>query len=840
MKYFFLDSKCHQTGYQQLEFSVISHVDDEFINKKIPEHCRKKRTILLQLKNGTASIDSDMLLFSSKEYFEEQLKGIIDEDVYSIPYVDDNSLNPNLGTPFLTIMNTLKNWCNGNNQNKRKMKGLMICGYSLDSHREFLNLNDSILRKNCFSLNTEELHKESDKLIIAYNPAEKVIFLIRRSSSDNLKNAMKQSTNDVMKFLLLHFDVLKNSGVRVINLLVTDKELDDPPLVCESCKHQVISMESFKSSDHFQKWWEKKCEKFSVSLRYHNINENFSVNFCAQLLLFLATHEIRKESQFGGMLPLKTNISREQVEAADFLTYEHLRIIYSKCKRQMVFGWYDSGISTVAQKRAQVISSKLSSNEILCFICYDSKSQLFVDKEHIPKMKLILNEGLRNLSDIVKDILEEHKNKRKVHLIAAEYDTEELNNTQIRKLYEMFTRNKKLKDSHIFLACQPIQKERVVEIMGKQYIVQTESKLYDNLCMKKEELRYNKRNTLEINALIAFTANELEDETTILKFSCNNAKGAKSIIQAHPKTQTATSDHGGTKPKLEKEKVRKDDGGGNKNHFKQITFDETFELYHMNDSTSYSDRGIVESGFKYIIKPRKSELNVKLVKPSFFEIKYTECTKGLMMQNLKMVLDQIICGAHRDQKDMELLKYWGSEKHVILHFDIQNDFPQYFSILFQLMGKEQNVTSSYEEFIRNANKTILICNYRTFRGLENSSVIIVLEPSLYHLKICVLECLSRATHVLDVVVLNMVHTGKRKSLAKTFQNTVNKWKMSNENEWLFSPCKFIDCEKQNETDTNTSEGEMLSKDMAEIRKWLAESKSQVSYNETDLRLNIER
>ena len=505
----------------------------------------------------------------------------------------------------------------------------------------------------------------------------------------------------------------------------------------------------------------------------------------------------------------------------------------------MVFGWYDSGISTVAQKRAQVISSKLNSNEILCFICYDSKSQLFVDKEDIPKMKLILNEGLRNLSDIVKDILEEHKNKQKVHLIAVEYDTEELNNTQIRKLHEMFTGNK-LKDSHIFLACQPIQKERVVEIMGKQYIVQTESKLYDILCMKKEELRYNKRNTLEINALIAFTANELKDETTILKFSCNNAKGAKSIIQTHPKTQTVTSDHDGTKPNLGKEKVRKDDGGGNKNHFKQITFDETLELYHMNDSASYSDRDIVESGFKYIIKPRKSELNVKLVKPSFFEIKYTECTEGLMMQNLKMVLNQIICGAHRDQKDMELLKYWGSEKHVILHFDIQNDFPQYFSILFQLMGKEQNVTNSYEEFIRNANKTILICNYRTFRGLENSSVIIVLEPSLYHLKICVLECLSRATHVLDVVVLNMVHTGKRKSLAKTFQNTVNKWKMSNENEWLFSPCKFIDCEKQNQTDTNTSEGEILSKDMAEIRKWLAEPKSQVSYNETDLRLNIER
>ena len=771
-----------------------------------------------------------MLLPLSKEYFDQQLKGIIDDNVYSIPYVDDNSINPNVEPPFLTIMNTLKNWCNGDDPNERKMKGLIICGYSLDRHREFLGLDDSILKRNFFSLNTEE----SDKMIIAYNPAEKVIFLIRRSNTDNLENAMKLSTNDVMKFLLLHFDVLKNSGVRVINLLVTDKELDNPPLVCESCKHQVISMESFKSSDHFQSWWEKKHKKFSVSLCYRNINENFSENFCAQLLFFLATHEIKKESKFDGMLPLKTDILHEQVEEADFLTYEHLQIIYSKCKRQMVFGWYDSGISTVAEKRAEVISSKLNSNEILCFICYDSKSQLFIDKEDNPKMKLIFNEGLRSLSDIVKDILEEHKNKQKIHLIAVEYDTEELNNTQIRELHEMFTRNKKLKDSHIFLACQPIKKERMVEIMGEKYITQTELKLYDNLGMTKEELHYNKRNASEINALIAFTANELEGEAVTCELSRNNAKGAKSIIKVHPKTQTVTHDHSDTKPKPEKEKVRKDARGGNKNHFKQITFDETLELYHMNDPASCSDRDIVQSDFKYIIKPRKSELNIKLLKPSFVEIRYTKRTEDLMIQNLKKVLEEIIRGTYRDQKDRNIVKCL--KKLVILHFDMQNDFPQYFSEMFQLMGKAQNVTNNYKEFIRDADKTILICNYRTFRGLENSRVLVVLESSLYHLKINVLECLSRAKLVLDVIVLNMVDTVKREQLGKTFQSTVDKWTKSNENESLFSPCKIFNCENPQEP----AAWFLKETELAKIRQCWAESKSQVSYNETYLSIIKDR
>ena len=831
---FFLDSICHQVGYEELEFSVISHVDEKFIDEKIPRYCHKnKKSISLQLKNGRSVIDRDKLLLKSKAYYKEQLKGIIDEEVYSIPYVDDNSMHPNLETPFLTIMNTLKNWCYGSNPNEGKMKGLVICGYSLDSHLEFLKFPSSFLKNCCFNSNTEELNGESNKLIIAYNPAEKVIFLIRRVCTDDLENEMKLSTNDVMKFVMLHFNVLKSSGVKVINLLVKD-EFDDLSLVCESCRHQVIKMKSFESSKHFQNWWEEKHEKFSISQRYENVNRNFSEDFCAQLLFFLATHEIQRESQFDGMLPLKTDILREQVEEANFLTYEHLRIIYSKLKRQMVFGWYDAGISAVAQKRAEVISSMLSDNEILCFICYDSKSQLLADKENKPKMKLVLNENFKNLSDIVKDILVENKTKQNIHLAVVEYDTEELNNAQTTELHEMFTRNEKLKDSYIFLACQPIQKKRTVEIMEKKYITQIESKLHEKLCMEKEEIRYSKGNTLEINALIAFTVSELDDGTTVCELSCNSLKGAKSLSKKRPKVQADTLDHSVTKPKLGKRKVGKDDVGENKNYFKQITFDETFELYKMNDLGSSSSKGIVKSCFKYIIKPSKSEVNVNLVKPSIVEIKYTELSQELMILNLKMILEKIICQKYRDQEDYNILKLYKSEKIVILHFDIQNDFPQYFSIVFQLMDKLEKVTNDYKKFIRDENKKIFICNYRTFRGLKNSSVIVVLQPSLYHLKFCILESLSRATVVLDVIVLNMDHTDKKEN-SNTFESTINKWNK----EPLFSEFGCIDCGIQNGTDTNTSEKASLSKDIEKIRKRLAESKSQPP-SEKDLSLNLAR
>ena len=829
--YVFLDHKIHQTGYEEFGFSVISHVENEVIQKKIPCFCNKnEENILLQLKTGQLSISKNKLPVKSEKYFEQQLKGIIDKDVYSIPYVDEQSIHPNLEGPFLIIMKTLKKWCYVNNQNEAEMKGLVICDYSLDSHLEFLNFPNSIFKKVDFGLNSEKFLKESNKLIIAYNPAKKVIFLIRSANIKNLEGIMQVSINDVMKFVLLHFDVLKNSGVKVINLLVTEKEIIDFPLVCESCKHHVISMDTMKSVDHFQNWLKRKNQKFSVSHDYENINENFSKEFCAQLLFFLATHRIQTESFFSRMLPLKTDNLRDQVEEANFLTYEHLRIIYAETKQQMVFGWCYSGILAVAQKRAELISTKLKCDEILCFICCDSKSQLLTDKESTTKMELFWD---GNLCDTIKKILENNKTKQKIHLVAVEYDLEELSNIQLTELNEMLTENKQLKDSYIFLACQPIQKERILEVRGEEYITitKTESNLYHKLSMKKEKLHYNKTNTLEINTLIAFTADDLKDEPTVLQLSYNDIKGENNPFKPEPKSETENHDHSFLEPILEKGE-------------KEITFDEIFELCSMNDavfSNSQASHAVtVQTNFQYIIKPSKSEVNKELVKPSIVEIKYTKHSKEFMILNLKNTLDQIIHHKYRDQKDYDLLKSCNQEKYVILHFDIENDFPQYFRIVFRLMGKEQGVTDKYKEFVENEDKTILICNYRSFRGLTSSNVIVVLEPSLYHRKFYVLESLSTASISLDIIVLHIAHSEKSKNYKKTFQSTINNWKNSDNKNSLFSPLKLVDCEKQNGNERNATKEKSLSRDLAKIRKWFAEPKSHASCIKTDLTPNLAR
>ena len=217
------------------------------------------------------------------------------------------------------------------------------------------------------------------------------------------------------------------------------------------------------------------------------------------------------------------------------------------------------------------------------------------------------------------------------------------------------------------------------------------------------------------------------------------------------------------------------------------------------------------------------------------EIKYTEHSKEFMILNLKTTLYQIISEDYREQKDyLTINPFKKEEKHVILHFDIENYFPEYFKIVFHLMDKEERVTNEYKEFIQNKDKTILICNYRAFRELTNSSVIVVLEPFIYHQKFYVLESLSRASVVLDIIVLNMSHTVKIKNDEETFQSTINKWRDSNKVQSLFSPFKFIDCEVQKVNERNTSEEKI---DIEKIEAFLAESQNNVSNDKTDFSLN---
>ena len=837
-----LEEKDHRMHYGEFGFSVISHIDDEWITDKIPKYYdENKNKVSLYLKRGKCRINKDEFLDKSTQYFDQQLKGIIEQDVFSIPYVDDEYDGAQiLSSKFNTIMKTMKQWCNDSNQEEGEIKGIVIYGFCLDSYLKFLTFPEHIFKRNFDDSGKEELKE----MIIVFNPSERLIFLIRLANPENLASGMKLSTNDTMKFTLLFFDVLKNSGVRVVNLLVTDRKLDQISLKCDSCNSQVILMESLESSKSFKGWLRTKNENLSVSILQEDISEYFIRDFSAKLLFLITTSKISKESHFYGMLPLRSEIPLEQIEEANIPTSKELRIIHSKCKRHIVFSTYGSGISMVARKRAEIISERID-NEILHFICSNKNFQLLAEK-NISNVKLSCNEHLKNVFDIIKDIFENDSSEKKIHVVAEHYDTEQLSHTQVRELKDMINVNEKLRDSYIFLACGTTIKDRMIKNRHGQFI--STSEWNTHLDMKKEILQFNKRNTVEINELVVSTAEELKDQTAIFNLPYEDTR--KNQYKEEFKTQSevhgrsSRGEPGKCKSKRNKKRNRKQniapeireiEGGSPSNDHRYFTFDETFEFYYRNNDSASSvgesiAREIVKSQFKNILEPSQRGLKIKSVKPSIKIINHAEgSNEEFKILSLSNILGRIIDKTYRDKKDYKTLGYRDVDKHVVLHFDMQSNVPYYFHIAFTMLGKREKVTDRYEEFHKNEDKEILICNYRSFRGFENPSVIVVIDPSLYHLKFCIPECLSRATVFLEIIVMKMLASDEFQTSQETFQRIISKWEIQESgSEPLFSPCPFSGPEAQ------------TSEDIKKIRNLLASEKEQMSHNENKMDSHLTR
>lgn len=63
------------------------------------------------------------------------------------------------------------------------------------------------------------------------------------------------------------------------------------------------------------------------------------------------------------------------------------------------------------------------------------------------------------------------------------------------------------------------------------------------------------------------------------------------------------------------------------------------------------------------------------------------------------------------------------KKHVIIHFDTQNDIPHDFDVVFKLMGILESVTSKYDEFKGFLKKEFL---YAIIAPLEGLSILVSL------------------------------------------------------------------------------------------------------------------
>ena len=658
------------------------------------------------------------------------------ERVFVLPYgeLENSNKKTILQPPFSIILKTMESWCSKYLE-KGNINGLVIFGYSLDDHLKFLNYPENII-ENYLHNKTDADNNNFQETVTVYNPHKRVIFLIRRAK-ENLLNEMKSSIDDILKFVFLYNDVLKSSGIKLINLLVTDAEVTCFGWKCEFCKHQVISIDSLDSCESFQKWLEEKESSFETDYKPRK-NENFSFDFSAKLLGYLASFQFSKRNHFYEMLPSLTDDSTKQMEEATILlTLEQLQIVHTPNKHIMMQGCYGSGKSIIARKKAEIVSKMLNSNEHLYFISYDSSSMLTVDIKITAGIKLYRNTEALKLSDIINKLKKEHP-EQKINLFVDEYDAEQLDEPEAATLNHTFTKDEVFCDSIVFIIFEALERERMVN--GRKRIANLLPRLKS---MELKELTYNKRNTLQIHKLVEVTTDVLKKKTTTAYFPIYKAQDSKIQLGVgktlEEKQKSETPGQASMVQQSKKEKNVQSNEGKKNIRNKKITFDEACKYFR-----SPINRSMVGNEVATTFRHRESKHsghNIESAKPNLYEISHFQGSEGFIL-SLIVTLEQII---FNDYKDIE--------KHVILHFDVEKDIPYNFYMALEMMDIFEKVTTKYEEFQKDNSKKIFLSGFRGFRGLEYPRIVVALDKNVVGLEQYLPECLSRCTTYLHVIVM---------------------------------------------------------------------------------------
>ena len=692
--------------------------------------------------------------------------------VFTLPDValGESIGNPILQAPFDIILKTMENWC-GKYQEEGNIKGLVVFGYSLDDHLKFLKYPDDILKTHLYNKTSADFQET----VTVYNPQKRLIFLVRRAKDKkDLEDEMKCSIDDALKFVFLYNDILKNSGIKLINLLVTDTDVDCIRWKCKFCKHQLISMNSLNSCASFQEWLQKKECHFETDFDPTNKNNTFSLDFSAKLLGFLASFQFSKEYHFHWRLPsLAKNPATQMAETTILLTLEQLRIVNSPNKHIMIQGCYGSGKSLIALKKAEMTSKSLKQNELLYFVSYDSSSMLTTDIVSTSNIKLYRNESALKLSEIINNIKKDNP-KHNINLIVDEYDAEHLNKLEAEKLNQIFTKDEKLRDSIVYLVFEALRRKRTVN--GSRQIANQLALLRS---MEFRELTWNKRNTLQIHNLVKVTTDALKNQTTTVFIPTYNEQDSKIQLGLEKaKVQKKGEALGQGSPVQHPGKEKDDDNNMRKNvNKKKFTFDEASKYYSspINPYLKVKSKE-VKTTFQHR-KSKHSGHSIESETPNLYEIYRPKGNPVVpeFILSLIVVLEQVI------GKDYENIK-----KQVILHFDIEKDIPSIFYMAFKMMGILEKVTNKYVEFKKENGRKIFIGNFRAFRGLEYPRVVVVLDDNVRGLEQYLPECLNRCTTDLHAILLrentHILRQAQNKGI--TLQNIITTWKKQSKSERL--------------------------------------------------------
>ena len=575
-------------------------------------------------------------------------------------------------------------------------------------------------------------------------------------------------------FILLFGDEIKRNGVKVISLLASN-ETANGNLKCDDCQNCLVSLETLESDKLFQNWFDNHASVFNADI--DNISTNINAA-SANIIGCLAA------APYFDDLPTFTNVQNEQMKhLLVILTPAQQSVLYSGIKHMVVQGPYGSGKSVIARKKLQMILDdfkRSKKSEEVHFICHDPKSAVLQDIEALPNMKTHGNEEGEKLSKIVTDILKD-ANSKNVNLIVDEYDGESLDKEEAETLNSIF--EKKFHNAVVFLLPQSMEKERNSNIREKT--AKEEKNRFDLLDnFNRVELNLVMRNSIEINNLIWVTQNFLKEQETIFRHPKGENTSNASTKLRHPRVENISKDSikinkfvGFLKKAVspantskEKEAIVDTKNSVDKST-KKVTED-TREKTSLGDKPSsdlkIQDRAVgnigLDEAFGFAGIPRASRddwnrivnrfryipskgigHNVKSQCPKLFEVDYAN-TEKQSFENF--------CALTRTLKELKIKNCNSNNKHVILHFDTSNnENPILLAPLIEYLEIGPKITNNYRDFKYVKSKSILVCNFRFFRGLEHSNITIIIDRDMYNIQHYLVETMARCTTKLNIVVL---------------------------------------------------------------------------------------
>ena len=457
---------------------------------------------------------------------------------------------------------------------------------------------------------------------------------------------------------------------------------------------------------------------------------------------------------YGKYMPTMTDKPDKQIaNLAVLLTREQMEIVYSHHKHIFIRGGFGCGKTIVAAAILKKVSESLKKDEKLYYICFDSRSELLdrmtqtTQKKDATNVIPFHNKDKRSLSDIIKGILEKDKSAKKINFVVDEYDGEDLHKSEAKMLNEIFINL--LKQSVILLIVQPIEKEREIDLIRQRT---NRFELLETI--KQYQLTRVMRNSVEIHNLVKLAMDVLGKQRTIF-FHRNYIKVNTEDVPGKNYTTELPNPGPGLAAKISSKQTDPHKYCKHNPSTPKLGLDEAQAISKSNDEEANAGRLLVstkriESNFLYA-RADKTGHKISSRKPAFFEV-----------------------GNRSDfQKILSLIAIFEKRKimrseHVVLHFDtatieISDLFLFAFTHHFDIKDK---VTNKYEEF-KSKKKSILVCSYLSFRGLEHPKTMVVIDRDINYVQHYLVEALARCTTDLYVVVLQN---------SSTLEQVTSEWK----------------------------------------------------------------